>query len=164
MPATEEFLPDPPIRCRKYKIGAIGAGFIMADVQLASYQEAGFPVVAIASRTPSHAAEVAKRWGICTVHATPEALLEDPAVEIADIAFPPDQQPALLRHAFRQKHIKGILAQKPLALDFATARAVVAEAKANHTEARTKADHANAMWKAKAAQAQAESAAALSTP
>jgi len=25
MAATEEFLPDPPIRCRKYKIGAIGA-------------------------------------------------------------------------------------------------------------------------------------------
>ena len=131
MAATEEFLPDPPIRCRKYKIGAIGAGFIMADVQLASYQEAGFPVVAIASRTPSHAAEVAKRWGIATVHETPEKLLEDPAVEIADIAFPPDQQPALLRHAFRQKHIKGILAQKPLAVDFATARAVVAEAKAS---------------------------------
>jgi len=131
MAATEEFLPDPPIRCRNYKIGAIGAGFIMADVQLASYQEAGFPVVAIASRTPSHAAEVAKRWGIGTVHATPEALLEDPAEEIADIAFPPDQQPALLRHAYRQKHIKGILAQKPLALDFATARAVVEEAKAS---------------------------------
>src|SRR4029079_11870458 len=46
--------------------------------------------------------------------------------EILDLAFPPDQQPALLRHAYRQKHIKGILAQKPLALDFATARAVVA--------------------------------------
>jgi hypothetical protein len=44
------------------------------------------------------------------------------------------------------------------------AKKLVAEAKANHTEARTKADHANAMWKAKAAQAQAESAAALSTP
>jgi predicted dehydrogenase len=131
MAATQEFLPDPPIRCRKYRIGAIGAGFIMADVQLASYAEAGFPVVAIASRTPSHAAEVAARWGIGTVHPTPEALIEDPAVEIVDIAFPPDQQPALLRHAYRQKHIKGILAQKPLALDLATARAVVAEAKAS---------------------------------
>jgi predicted dehydrogenase len=130
MAAAQEFLPDPPIRCRKYRIGAIGAGFIMADVQLASYAEAGFPVVAIASRTPAHAAEVAARWSIGKVHATPEALIEDPAVEILDIAFPPDQQPALLRHAYRQKHIKGILAQKPLALDFATARAVVADAKA----------------------------------
>ena len=131
MAVEQEFLPDPPIRCRSFRIGAIGAGFIMADVQLASYQEAGFPVAAIASRTRSHAEAVAARWGIGKVHATPEALLEDPAVEIADIAFPPDQQPALLRHAYRQKHIKGILAQKPLALDFATARAVVAEARAS---------------------------------
>ena len=78
-------------------------------------------MVAIASRTPANAAEVAKRWGIPTVHDTPEALIEDPEVEIVDIAFPPDQQPALIRHALKQKHIKAILAQKPLALDFATA-------------------------------------------
>lgn len=123
------FQPDPPIRCRDFRIGAIGAGFIMADVQLAAYREAGFPIAAIASRTPSHAAEVAKRWDIPRVHATPEELIEDPAVEILDIAFPPDRQPALLRRAFRQKHIKGILAQKPLAMDFATARTLAAEAR-----------------------------------
>jgi hypothetical protein len=31
-----EFKPDPDIRCRDYRIGCIGAGFIMADVQLAT--------------------------------------------------------------------------------------------------------------------------------
>ena len=41
-----------------FRIGAIGAGFIMADVHLASYKQAGFPVVAIASRTPAHAKTV----------------------------------------------------------------------------------------------------------
>ena len=46
------FTPDAEVHCRDYKIGCIGAGFIMADVHLAAYQEAGFPVVAIASRTP----------------------------------------------------------------------------------------------------------------
>ena len=95
------FAPDAEIRCRDYRIGCIGAGFIMADVHLAAYKEAGFPVVAIASRTPEKAAEVAKRWGIGRVHATPEALIEDPEVEIVDIAFPPDQQPALIRHALQ---------------------------------------------------------------
>ena len=55
------FAPDAEIRCRDYKIGCIGAGFIMADVHLAAYHEAGFPVVAIASRTASKAAEGAKR-------------------------------------------------------------------------------------------------------
>jgi hypothetical protein len=44
------------------------------------------------------------------------------------------------------------------------ANALVAEAKAHHTDARAKIDHANAMWKARAAQAQAEAAAALSPP
>ena len=131
MDAAVSFVPDPPIRCRDFKIGCVGAGFIMADVHLAGYQEAGFPVVAIASRTEAKAAEVAKRWGIPKVWATPERLIEDPNIEILDLAFPPDQQPALIRHALKQKHIKAILAQKPLAMDHATAKALVAEAAAS---------------------------------
>jgi predicted dehydrogenase len=125
------FIPDPPIRCRDYRIGVIGAGFIMADVQLASYKEAGFPVVAIASRTRSRAEEVAKRWGIAKTHDSPQSLIEDPDVEILDIAYPPDQQAELIRRALHQKHITAILAQKPLTLDFASAKSVVAEAKAS---------------------------------
>ena len=124
------FAPDVVVRCREFRIGCIGAGFIMADVHLAAYADAGFPVVAIASRTPSKAAEVAARWHIPRVHATPEALIADPEIEILDIAFPPDQQPALIRHALRQPHIKAILAQKPLAMDFAEAKALAAEARA----------------------------------
>ena len=76
------FAPDPEIRCRDFAIGCIGAGFIMADVHLASYKKAGFPVVALASRTPAKAAEVAKRWDIPTVHETPRQLIEDPQVQI----------------------------------------------------------------------------------
>ncbi|MGF1625447.1 MAG: Gfo/Idh/MocA family protein [Alphaproteobacteria bacterium] len=127
MPDAMGFVPDPEIRCRDYRIGAIGAGFIMADVHLASYAEAGFPVVAIASRTRDKAADVATRWGIGTVHDTPEALIEDAQVEILDIAFPPDLQPALIRHALAQPHIKAILAQKPLAMDFAEAKRLVVD-------------------------------------
>ncbi len=124
------FAPDVEVRCRDYRIGAIGAGFIMADVHLAAYREAGFPVVAIASRTPDKAKAVADRWGIPVVHVTPEQLIEDPQVEIVDIAFPPDQQPALIRHALRQPHVKAILAQKPVAMNLDQARALVAEANA----------------------------------
>jgi predicted dehydrogenase len=124
------FSPDPEVRCRDFKIGCIGAGFIMADVHLASYHEAGFPVVAIASRTKAKAAEVAKRWNIGTVHDTPEKLIEDTRIEILDIAFPPDQQPDLIRHALKQKHIKAILAQKPLAMTFEEAKRIAAECKA----------------------------------
>ncbi len=118
------FQPDPAIRTNSLRIGCIGAGMIMAECHLAAYQQAGFPVVAIASRTPSHAEAVARRWGIAKVHATPEALIADPSVEILDIAYPPDQQPALIRAALKQPHIRGILAQKPLALTLAEAIAL----------------------------------------
>src|SRR5436305_1208904 len=111
-----KFSPDVKVRTKEYKIGCIGAGMIMAECHLAAYKEAGFPVVAIASRTKANAEKVAKRWGIPVVHATPEVLIEDEKVEIVDLAFPPDQQPALIRHALKQKHIKAILVQKPLAL------------------------------------------------
>ena len=121
------FVPDPEIRCRDFKIGAIGAGFIMADVQLAAYADAGFPVTAIASRTRAKAAEVAERWSIGTVHETPEVLIEDTNVEILDIAYPPDLQPALIRHALTQPHIKAILAQKPLAMSFDDAKSLIAD-------------------------------------
>src|SRR5437868_11619665 len=116
-----EFEPDVKVRTKEYKIGCIGAGMIMAECHLAAYKEAGFPVVAIASRTKANADRVAKRWGIPTVHATPEALIEDEKVEIIDLAFPPDQQPELIRHALKQKHVQAILVQKPLALSLAEA-------------------------------------------
>lgn len=130
MAKTTSFTPNPPIRTREFKIGCIGAGMIMAECHLAAYKEAGFPVVAIASRTKSHAAEVAKRWDIPKVHDTPQAMIEDPSVEILDIAYPPDQQPELIRAALKQPHIKGILAQKPLSLTLDEAIAIRDEAKA----------------------------------
>jgi predicted dehydrogenase len=98
-----------------YGIGCIGAGFIMRDVHLAAYREAGFNPVAIASRTPEHAEAAAKQWQIPTVHRTWMDLLDDPAVEILDIAFPPDQQLEIVREAVKRPHVKGILAQKPVA-------------------------------------------------
>jgi predicted dehydrogenase len=118
------FLPDPPIRSRDVPIGCIGAGMIMAECHLAAYKDAGFPVVGIASRSRDHAAAVAGRWGIPRVHDTPAALIEDPAVAILDLAFPPDQQPALIRQALKQPHIKAILAQKPLSLTLGEAIAL----------------------------------------
>jgi predicted dehydrogenase len=124
------FQPDVEVRAKSAKIGCIGAGMIMAECHLPAYMEAGFDVVAIASRTPSNAAKVAKRYNIATTHDSPRALIEDSQVEIIDLAFPPDQQPDLIRHALKQKHIKGILAQKPLALSLKEAIKLRDEAKA----------------------------------
>ena len=116
--------PDPPVRERQFRIGCIGAGMIMAECHLAAYREAGFQVVAIASRTPSKAQAVAQRWEIGRVHDSPQALINDPDVDIVDIAFPPDQQPALIRAALAAPNVKAILAQKPLALSLPEAIAL----------------------------------------
>lgn len=121
--------PDPSVRERRFRIGCIGAGMIMAECHLAAYREAGFEVIAIASRTPSRAQTVAQRWSIERVHDTPQALINDPDVEIVDIAFPPDQQPALIRAALAAPHVKAVLAQKPLALSLSEAVALRDEAR-----------------------------------
>ena len=68
MSAAFEFEPDVSVRCRDYRIGCIGAGMIMAECHLAAYAQAGFPVVAIASRTRANAEKVAERWVIDRVH------------------------------------------------------------------------------------------------
>ncbi len=130
MPDAFDFIPDAPIRCRDFRIGCIGSGFIMADIHLAAYHAAGFPVVAIASRSREKAAAVAQRWGIAAVHENPEALIAAGGFAILDIAYPPDQQPALIRAALRQPEIRAILAQKPLALDLATAQALERDCRA----------------------------------
>jgi predicted dehydrogenase len=129
MTKAEPFHPDVDVREKGYRIGCIGAGMIMAECHLAAYQMAGFTVGAIASRTKSRAAEVARRWDIPTVHDTPEALIADPSIEIIDIAYPPDQQPDLIRKALARPHIKAILAQKPLALSLEEAKKLRDEAK-----------------------------------
>jgi predicted dehydrogenase len=113
-------------RRKDWRIGCLGAGFIMRDCHLVAYRQAGFNPVAIASRNPQNARECAARHGIGRVHNTYEQLLADPEVEVLDVAVPPDAQPALIRAACRHAdHVKGILAQKPLALSVAEARACV---------------------------------------
>src|SRR5207245_2528141 len=119
------YLPSLPRR-RDYRIGCAGAGFIMRDCHLVAYRQAGFNPVAVASRTPAHARAVAQQHGIPRCYATYEELLADPAVEVLDVAVPPDAQPAVIRAAAGHKgHIRGILAQKPLALCTREARECV---------------------------------------
>jgi len=109
-----------------FGIGAVGAGFIMRDVHLKAYADAGFNVVAITSRTLEIAREVAGLRGIPRVCESVEQMLEDQNVEILDIAVPPDKQPEIIRTAVRRgKYLKGILAQKPLAVSFDEATEIV---------------------------------------
>jgi predicted dehydrogenase len=120
-----DYLPRLPRR-RDFRIGCLGAGFILRDCHLPAYRQAGFNPVAIASRDPARARAAAQAHAIPRVHAGYKDLLADPAVEVLDIAVPPDAQPALIRAAAgHADHIRGILAQKPLALSVAEARECV---------------------------------------
>src|SRR5256886_13307612 len=87
-----------------WRVGCLGAGFIMRDCHLVAYRQAGFAPVAIASRDVATAKAVAAQHQL-KVHATYQDLLADPEIEIIDVAVPPDAQPELIRAACRHKHV-----------------------------------------------------------
>jgi predicted dehydrogenase len=123
---AQAHLPEWPDR-RDWGIGVIGAGFIVRDCHLVAYNEAGFRPLAITSRTESRAREVAEHRGVPRVYSTVEALLDDPDIEIVDVAVPPAEQPAVIRRiAKHPRKVRGILAQKPLAFTSDEARELVA--------------------------------------
>lgn len=118
-------VPSPPLRT-DYRIGVIGAGFIVRDVQLVAYRNAGFDVRAIASDNPDQASEVAEARGVPKAYDDWRELLADPEIEVVDIAVPPSVQQEVVREAVGYAgRIRGILAQKPLAMDYAEALATV---------------------------------------
>src|SRR5579871_588276 len=120
-----DYLPRWPRR-RDFRIGCIGAGFIMRDCHLAAYRQAGFRPVAIAARDPAHAHAVAQAHGIPRFYGTADELLSDPTLEVLDIAVPPDVQPQIIRQAVNHSDpLRGILAQKPLALTYREAQECV---------------------------------------
>ncbi len=117
-------------RNRTIGIGCIGSGFIMADCHLVAYRSAGFNPVAIAARNFEHTKKVAKRHAIPNAYKDIRELLEDPRVEVVDIAVPPDAQFEVIQEVVRSgKQIRGILAQKPLGIDFQQASLIVDYAK-----------------------------------
>ena len=112
---------SPRPRRLDWRIGVVGSGFIVNDCHLVAYRKAGFNPVAIASRSVERVRAVAARHAIPRVHPTVDALLDDPAIEVLDLAVPPDAQVALIQAACARGRVKGILAQKPLGASYAQA-------------------------------------------
>ncbi|HEX6985325.1 MAG TPA: Gfo/Idh/MocA family oxidoreductase [Planctomycetaceae bacterium] len=124
-PDLDYLPPLPSDSARQTGIGCIGAGFIMADCHLVAYRQAGFNPVAIASRDPARAKAVAERHGIAKAYASWRELLDDPAVEVVDVAVPPDVQFEVVQEVVRHKQVRGLLAQKPLGVNYAQAKEIV---------------------------------------
>lgn len=130
---TEPLEGEVPIdlpRDRTAGIGCIGSGFIMADCHLVAYRAAGLNPVAISSRNRETAQAAADRHDIANVYDDYEKLLDDPAVQVLDVAVPPDVQLEVIEKAVQHSHtrggsIRGILAQKPMGVDYAQAVRIV---------------------------------------
>ncbi len=111
---------------RQVTIGCIGAGFIMADCHLVAYRNSGFNPVAISSRSREKSEAAAKRHGIRKIYADYRELIRDPEIEVLYIAVPPDIQIDVIREAVKENHhIRGILAQKPMGINYAQAKEIV---------------------------------------
>lgn len=120
-----DHMPQPPKK-KDYRIGVIGAGFIVRDVHLVAYERAGFNVRAIACADPAQAREVASVRGIPKAYETVDELLGDESIEVLDVAVPPGEQFGVMKKVVRRAgHIRGVLAQKPLAADYAQAKEIV---------------------------------------
>jgi predicted dehydrogenase len=112
-----DIYPPLPVR-RDWRIGVLGSGFIMNDCHLVSYRKAGLMPVAIASRTLDRSKTIAAQHDIPKVYARVEELLDDPSIEVLDIAVPPNVQLALIKEACARRTVRGILAQKPLGMNY----------------------------------------------
>lgn len=123
MPQTQSAKPALPPR-HDHRIGILGSGFIVNDCHLVSYRKYGLNPIGIASRTHDNAARVAAQHGLKTYDSY-DSLLDDPSIEVLDIAVTPDAQLELIRKACKRKTVKGILAQKPLAMNLTEAREAV---------------------------------------
>ncbi len=111
---------------KDWRIGAIGSGAIVRGCHQVAYRNAGFNSYAIASQNRAKAEEVAIEFNIPKVYDSWQQLIKDKNIEILDIAVPPDIQLEIVREAVKERdHIKGILCQKPLAMNLEEANEIV---------------------------------------
>ncbi|GAB4110725.1 MAG: Gfo/Idh/MocA family oxidoreductase [Roseiflexaceae bacterium] len=122
LPAFQPCFPD------QYRpgIAVIGCGGIVRSAHLPAYRKYGVDVVGVYDIRSEAASAAASEFGIATVYTDLDDLMNDPKVQVVDIATHPDQRIPLIQRALAAG--KHVLAQKPLALEVAAAEAVVAEA------------------------------------
>ncbi len=91
--------------------GILGPGSIATRFMRHAHEAANAEVVAVGSRTRERAAEFAARFGIPGVHASYEALLDDPGVDAVYIGLPNSlHHPWTMRALAAGKHV---LCEKP---------------------------------------------------
>lgn len=110
-----------------YRIGIVGCGGIVQASHLPAYAASGFRVAGIWNRTHETAEAVAARFGIPKVYRSWQELASSPDIDVVDISLPPHLHPEVA--AFAASCGKHIMVQKPMALSYRDAAAIVAAAK-----------------------------------
>lgn len=102
------------VQQRSWQWGILGAG-TAATAMAEALQRVNGGAAAIASRSPDRARDLATRFGIRQVHASPAALLEDPALDVVYVATPHDSHYDYLKAAvLAGKHV---LCEKAITLN-----------------------------------------------
>lgn len=113
-----------------YGIAVVGCGFIMTHATLPCYRTHNLNIVGCYDIRPEASAALAWEFGIPKVYRSISELLDDPKVEIVEIAVLPFQQLEIVRQmAGAGKHL---LCQKPLSNVFAEAIEIVRLARESH--------------------------------
>jgi predicted dehydrogenase len=108
------------------QVAIVGAGAIVEHGHLPAYAKAGLPIAGICDLDPDRADGLRERFGLARVM-TLEQILDDPAIEVVDIAVVPEAQPEIAHRALDAG--KHVLAQKPLATTTEAGQALVAHAR-----------------------------------
>ena len=119
---------DDPMAAPKVRWGILGAGFIAGKFVNAVAKHTASEVVAVGSRNLERAQAFAAANGVSTAHASYEALVGDPDVDVVYVATP---------HSHHREHAllaiaagKHVLIEKPIARNAAEAREIAAAAQA----------------------------------
>jgi predicted dehydrogenase len=121
----EDYRPQPPPRevIERFQIGVVGAGGIVRWAHLPAYRSFGYRVRAVCDVVAENAEAVAAQFGVQRHTTRVEDLLDDPEIQVIDLAVHASQRrPLVEKIAAAGKHI---LSQKPFALSMDDARHMV---------------------------------------
>src|SRR5690606_37085103 len=111
---------------RRFKVAIIGCGNIVKTAHLPAYRKYGIDVEGVYDVRPEAAREVCEAFGIPIAYPSLDDLLDDPKIEIVDIATHPDVRTGLIHRALDAG--KHVLAQKPIATSVEEAQELVEKA------------------------------------
>jgi len=97
-------------------IGIIGTGGIVNYAHLPAYKSAGFKVVGVTDLRHEQAVRTARQHGIAQVYSSVDELLQQPEIEIVDVAVYPSVQVSIVEQAAAAG--KHLLCQKPFADEY----------------------------------------------